>query len=127
MIRRARSRGFTLVEVLAAVAVLAIALAAILSAMARYADQAGHLRQKTLALWVAHNRLSEIMAEPQWPATGRSNGEVELGGQVWRWELLIQNTQDEQLRRLDIEVQLDRERETSLASLSAFISQSGRP
>jgi general secretion pathway protein I len=127
MIRRARIRGFTLVEVLAAVAVLAIALAAILSAMARYADQAGHLRQKTLALWVAHNRLSEIMAEPQWPATGRSNGEVELGGQVWRWELQVQNTQDEQLRRLDIAVQLDRERETALASLSAFVSQSGRP
>lgn len=126
MSRRPRARGFTLVEVLAAVAVLAIALAAILSAMARYADQAGYLRQKTLALWVAHNRLSEIMATPQWPATGRSDGDAEMGGQDWRWEVQVQATPDEQLRRIDIQVRPGEDRESSLAGLSAFIARTGR-
>ena len=55
-----RIAGFTLIEMLVAVAVLAIAMAAILGGMARYADNAGHLRERTLGLWVAHNRLVEF-------------------------------------------------------------------
>ena len=117
------SRGFTLIEILAAVAVLAIAMAAILSGMARYADNASYIRQKTIALWVAHNRLSEIKMEANWPDTGTSDGTVEMAGQKWKWNTNVQTTPDDYLRRIDITVQREGS-DASLAALSGFV---GRP
>lgn len=116
--------GFTLVEVLAAVAVLAIAMAAILSGMARYADAAQHIRQRTLAMWVAQNRLSDLAAAPTWPGEGRSNGRVAMAGQTWRWDVEVQTTPDERLRRIDVEVRLDAA-DGSLARLTTFMRTSG--
>src|SRR5256885_498304 len=57
MIRRA-SRGFTLIEILVALAIIAVALAAGLRALSQSIDSAGALKQRTLALWVAQNRIA---------------------------------------------------------------------
>ncbi len=116
------SRGFTLIEILAAVAVLAIALAAILSGMARYADNASYIRQKTIALWVAHNRLTEIKTATGWPDTGTTDGKVEMANQKWKWIETVQTTADDQLRRIDITVQRE-DNDAVLASLSGFIGK----
>jgi general secretion pathway protein I len=117
-----RARGFTLVEVLVAVAVLAIAMGAVISAMARQADNAGYLKQKTLALWVAHNRLTEIQLQSEPPSTGRSDGEADMGGFKWRWEAVVVKTEDPRLRRIDILVRRPDDREGSLAQLSGFLA-----
>lgn len=117
-----RARGFTLVEVLVAVAVLAIALSAVIAAMARQADNAGYLKQKTLALWVAHNRLAELQLLDEPPATGRSDGRVEMGGTEWRWEMVVTDTEDDRLRRVDINVRGARQQEGSLAQLDGFFA-----
>lgn len=117
--------GFTLVEVLIAVAVLAIAMAAIISAMARQADNAGYLRQKTIALWVAHNRLTELQLKPEWPAIGRADGKMEMSGLEWRWETTVtQAPGQKKLRRIDIKVRApgQKEKEGSLAQLTTFIA-----
>lgn len=120
-----RDHGFTLIEMVAAVAVLAIAMAAILSGMARYADNAAHLRERTIGLWVAHNRLTEIELQPVWPDVGRSDGEMELAGRKWKWQAEVQKTTDDKLRRIDIDV-LSPRRDGNAASLSAFLADSGR-
>lgn len=121
-------RGFTLIEVLAAVAILAIALAALISGMARYADNAGRLREKTLAIVVAHNRLAQIELEPGWPNEGRSDGDVEMGGIQWRCEVEVKKTPDEHLRRIDVGVRRaeSRDKDSAVASLSAFVADTGR-
>lgn len=116
------ARGFTLVEVLVAVAVLAIAMAAVIGAMARQADNAGYLKQKTLALWVAHNRLAEIQIQSQTPATGRSDGKAQMGGFEWRWEAVVQATEDPRLRRIDLVVRRPEDQKSSLAQLNGFIA-----
>jgi general secretion pathway protein I len=116
------SRGFTLIEILAAVAVLAIALAAILSGMARYADNAGYIRQKTIALWVAHNRLTEIRLAAGWPSTDKTDGQVEMAGITWKWTSEVQTTPDDYLRRIDITVQRE-DSDATLATLSGFIGK----
>jgi general secretion pathway protein I len=118
-------RGFTLIEILVAVAVLAIAMSAILSGMARYADNVGRLRERTVALWVAHNRLTEIELAPVWPNVGESDGEMKLGGITWTWEAEVKETTDENLRRIDIRV-LSPSRDGNAATLSAFIANTGR-
>lgn len=120
-----KARGFTLVEVLVALAVIAVALGAILSGTARYAGEAADLRDRTLALWVAHNRLTEIELEPVWPKTGRSDGDAEMGGDDWRWFVEVQNTPDPDLRRIDIRVQR-KGVDYNMATLSSFISSAGR-
>jgi general secretion pathway protein I len=118
-------RGFTLVEMLVAVAVLAIAMAAILTGMARHADNAGYLREKTVALWVAHNHLTELELQSGWPNVGKSDGEVEMAGKKWKWVAEVKKTSDDHLRRVDISVQGPGRKE-SLVSLSSFIADTGK-
>ncbi len=125
MRRNTAERGFTLVEMLVAVAVLAIAMAAILSGMARYADNTAHLRERTFALWVAHNRLTEIELQQKWPDVGKSDGEMSMGGRNWRWKVEVKKTEDTHLRRIDIQV-LSPNREGNAATLTSFIADTGR-
>ena len=119
-----KARGFTLIEVVVALAVLAVAMGALISGMARYADNAGHLREKTLALWVAHNRLTEIGLQPGWPEVGKSDGDTELAGIDWRWDVTVAETPDPKVRRVDITVH-PKGREGESAALSSFIAERG--
>ena len=125
---RRNSAGFTLLEVLVAVAVLALAMAAIISAGAQSASQAAYLREKTLALWVAHNRLTEIELQPVWPTVGDSNDDVDMGGIRWRWRVNVKETADDSVRRVDIDVvkSAQPDAKAAYAHLSAFVSKSGR-
>ena len=124
---RRLARGFTLMEMLVAVGVLAIALGAIIGNAARYADTASGLRDKTVALLVARNRMAELELGSSWPAIGRANEDVEMGGIKWTWRTEVKTTQDPTLRRIDIRVEKKGERSgVAFASLSGFISSVGR-
>lgn len=120
-----RNNGFTLIEIMVAVAVLAIAMGALLAGMAQYTSAASRLRERTFAEMVAHNRLTEIQLDGEWPDVGRSDGDVELANMQWRWFVEVKKTQDENLRRVDVRVQA-RDREENLATLSAFFANTGR-
>jgi general secretion pathway protein I len=120
-----RPRGFTLIEVLIATAVLAFAMGAVISGMARYADNAGSLRERTVALWVAHNRLTEIDLEPTWPSLGKSDGDAEMAGIDWRWFVTVSETPDPEVRRVEIRVQ-PKGRDEDAAALSSFIGKLGK-
>lgn len=124
-----RQRGFTLIEVLVAVAVLAIAMGAIIGAVSRYADNAGYLREKSVAGWVAHNRLARFTLAPHWPATGEQNGHTRMAGRTWYWHAKTQATQDPALRRIDVTVSANKGGAT-VASLTGFMTrpaQSAQP
>jgi len=116
--------GFTLMEVLVALAVVAIALTAILGSSGRTVSNAASLRDTTLAQWVAENRLSEVRLEGQWPSTGGTQGEAEMGGREWFWRMEVENTEDEDLRRVEVSVYTDRDADHSLATVLGFV---GRP
>lgn len=121
------ARGFTLLEVLIAVAVLALALTAIISGGASYARSAADLRDKTLALWVAHDRLAQIDLLPTWPQIGDSSDDMAMGGSSWTWHVRVSGTQDPTLRRLDIYVVKKGDGSgRSYAALTDFLSSAGR-
>lgn len=121
-----RQAGFTLLEVLVAVAVLALALTAIISGGSSAARAASLMRDKTLALWVAHNRLAEIDLQPTWVQIGSSSDDVQMGGEEWTWHANVSGTQDPTLRRIDIFVNKRGEGDYRYAMLSSFVSSAGR-
>ncbi|MBI2397794.1 MAG: type II secretion system minor pseudopilin GspI [Xanthomonadales bacterium] len=99
-----RARGFSLVEVLVALAVVAIALVALLAAAGRMARDADHLRELTLADWVAANVLVETRLREPFPRLGRSEGRARMGPREFRWQRVVQNTPEPALRRIDVHV-----------------------
>ncbi len=116
-----RSRGFTLLEVMVAMAVIAIGLGAIITEASRNINNASLLRDMTLAHWVATNKVVEIQVENEWPGAGTDTGDVEMAGRDWHWTVKIINTPDERVRRMDVEVRTDANSERPLASVISYI------
>lgn len=123
--RRASSRGFTLVEVMVALAIVALALPALLFALQQQLDATGYLRDKSMAHAVAANKLSEVRILSL--ATGalpedRESGVVTMAEREWYWWLRSELTEVPLFYRLEIAVALDEEDEQSpLYSLVAFL------
>ena len=65
-----RCKGFTLLEVLVALTIVALALGALISTSGSHASSAGYLKQKTIAHWVAMNEITRLQVEKAWPGKG---------------------------------------------------------
>lgn len=96
------ARGFTLIEILVALAILAIALAAAARASSMSISNSETLKQRLLANWVAQNRLAEHNARRDWPEVGTKAGETQQGGLSMRWEERISATPNTRFRRIEI-------------------------
>jgi general secretion pathway protein I len=128
---RRAAAGFTLLEVMVALVVLALALGALVQAGADYTRNQAYLRDRTFAEWVARNQLAIVQLSGDWPDIGQEKGEAELplaGSETpareWRWLMQVTQTPEEDLRRLDIEVYpLDSDDESPLAVLSGFMEK----
>ena len=112
--------GFTLLEILVALAVLAISLGALVKIAAEGANNVSYLRDRTLAAWVANNKINETLLSRNWPAPGLSQGVTSMAKRQWRWRLTVGNTSDPDLRRLDVAVGADETAEV-ITELTAFM------
>ena len=80
------SRGFTLLEVLIALAIVAMSVGALLGTITSSASNVSYLKDKTMAEWVALNELTQIRISQQMPDPGKRTGFVVMGGMKWQWE-----------------------------------------
>jgi general secretion pathway protein I len=119
--------GFTLIEVLAALAVLALAMGASLSAASFYSSSTRGLEDRMLAGWLAHNRMVETFLEPAWPATGRREDFAVLAEQEWEVEREVEETPDPFIRRVTIRVRHRSDDEGWLITRSAFLAEPAQP
>lgn len=124
-----RGQGFTLLEVLVALAIFALVAASVLGVSARSLQNAARLEEKTLAMWVADNRLSEMQLASEVPATGKQEGQVEFANRQWQWQSNVEATSEPTMRRISLWVALRDERgrggdiqERAVTSLTGFVS-----
>lgn len=121
-----RARGFTLVEVMVALAIVAIALPALLVALYQQVDDTGYLRDKSLAQMVAANQLAQmrlVVAATRSLTAGKDNGTVTLADRDWYWWIETTATEQANFFRIEIDVALQEEqREHPLYTLTTFMS-----
>lgn len=98
------ARGFTLVEVLVALVIVAAGAAAVLSALNGAASSTTYLRDKTFAQWIAANRIAELRLARAQPRDGTDDGELDYAGQRWIWRQEIADADIPGLRRVDVSV-----------------------
>ncbi len=116
-----RQRAFTLVEILVALAILAIALTAGMRALAQATDSASALKARTLALWVAQDRLAAAQIALPWPGVGRYAGQATQANADFVWRAVVSATPNPQFRRIDITVAEPGAPDYALATLTGFL------
>jgi general secretion pathway protein I len=80
------ARGFTLVEVLIAVLVVALGIGALLSTVSASATAIARLRDKSFAQWIALNQISTQRLSGAQPSVGVTYGTIDFAGGSWRWQ-----------------------------------------
>lgn len=115
------ARGFTLIEVLAALVIVALGMLGVIEAVTQSTRNGTYLREKTLAHWIAMNVIAEQRLQPEPPAVTESSANVEFAGERWEWTMRVTQTQVESLRRMDVSVrQIDSPENSSLATVTGF-------
>jgi general secretion pathway protein I len=128
--RCSHARGFTLIEVMAALVIVSLGMLAVIQAVSETANNGAYLRDKSIAHWVAMNRITEFRLAQQPPAVGESSGETEMAGRRWRWNAEITQTALPSMKRIDVSVsaiESDAQSPNRLASVTGFSGEKIAP
>ncbi len=119
------STGFTLIEVLVALMIIAIALGGAVKVMGSASVNASILSQRTFAQWVGLNQLTKVKLAGTWLKTGESKGEAEMAQQKWIWVQKVIKTEIDDVNRLEVTVYLSPKNTDSnpLANVVGFFAK----
>lgn len=121
--RLINTKGFTLIEVMLAMAVFAIAGVALLGVADNNYRHISHLEEQMFANWVASNQLVEVSLDKTWPPKNNRKGQVEMAGRTWYWQQKVIKTTNKEMRSVVIEVRLDEDEELVTASAMTYLAQ----
>ena len=99
-------KGFTLLEVMFALLIVALTMGAIVETGGYSAKRTAQLTEKTIASWIAQNQVTLYRAKRTWASESSKSGVVEMADSEWRWKMKISKTDEPLLRRLDVDVYL---------------------
>ena len=101
------SAGFTLIETLVALAIVALGMTAVFMQVGQYSSSAIRMQDKTLASWIGSNIVTRESLQYEWPEVGESDEDIEqFAGRDWTVHIVVTATEVENLRRIDVEVSL---------------------
>ena len=118
-----RPGGFTLIEILIAVAILGVALAATSRAASLATDSALETRQRLLATWAAQNRVAELRARRIFPSATTTRLTTEQAGLALVIDEVVTETPNPGIRKVDLAVAATRAPERVITRLTAYVSQ----
>lgn len=118
-----QTRGFTLLEVLVGVVVLALALLALSRTAASQVNTFGALRERTLAGWLADDVLAQTRLASPFPALGKSDGRRRFGDRDWRYDVVVQATPVNGVRRIDVHIYAADSADVPIAELAGFCGE----
>ena len=101
---RRRARGFTLLEVVVALAIVAIGMLAAFRAVTSTASNAAYLRDRTFASWIASDLITDLRLRRQMPSVGETEGTVDFANERWRWRSVVVQTEVSGLRQVRMSV-----------------------
>lgn len=116
------AKGFTLLEILVALACLSIALVAGLKTSGSAVRNATGLKERTLAHWVTTNRAAELELDREWLPLGTSHGKVLMADHLWYWTVQTKKTPDPDIRQAEISAGLE-EKGEALASMEIYLAR----
>ena len=120
---QAKFHGFTLIEVLLALSVFALAGIALLSTSDSHLRNLSMLENQMYAEWIAADQLVEVNITTNWPPKNNAKGKIELAGREWHWLQKVGKTEDPGLLQVTVEVRSQLSDSESLARLSTFVSK----
>jgi general secretion pathway protein I len=101
---RSAEAGFTLVEMMVALAVFSLAALALLRLEGATVSTTARLREQAVAQLVARNLAVEALSDPVPPAFGRTGGETVNGGRKWRWSRIVARSPEPRIQQIEIRV-----------------------
>ncbi|WP_432455688.1 MULTISPECIES: type II secretion system minor pseudopilin GspI [unclassified Agarivorans] len=116
-------RGMTLLEVMVALAVLAIAGTAVMKSASENLLSLNYIQDKTFALWVADNQMAELKLSGTWPGTSSRKGNTEFAGQQWYWRSQGVATSDSDFIAVTLSVYRSAEEKSALAEVTSYLSR----
>jgi general secretion pathway protein I len=119
---RTRAGGFTLLEVMVALAVVSLGLIAVFNGIIQISDQSTHLRERAFAHWVAMNELARMRVGGAMPEVSEFDGDVDFAEITYRWEATVSETGVDNLRRIDMRVSYADAPDDVLAEAVGFVA-----
>jgi general secretion pathway protein I len=110
-----------------ALVIVALGMMAVNSQLNRYVVAAAFVETKTLASWIAANQLTALSVGHQWPEVGDHEEDVEFAGRQWRCQIVVTETDVQNLHRVDVSVALADDPERVLHKVSALIEPPAPP
>lgn len=116
--------GFTLIEVMVALAIFAVAVAGLSSAMHNNVRNANYLKEKTVANWIANNKMVEIHAAGDYPPLQDRSDKIEYAGTQWVVNTKIQKAQTKMaIRIIEVSVGMESDGEPNyFATITGLVS-----
>ena len=122
MQRIQNKQGFTLIEVMVALLVVAISLFAIFKSTSAVTWHASYLKEKTIANWIAQNRVALYRSKKTWTNVSNTSGQVSMADAEWDWKMHVAKTENPNVRKIDVEVFRDGD-EVVIGSATGYIAK----